>query len=295
MYDIKETFRAKSVPDALELLRTHPGAIPVCGGTDVMIHLKERKLRQATLVGIMDIASLQGIRLEQTGDLFIGPGTCFDSIYQNPLARACVPTLVDACNQVGSPQIRSVATIGGNLCNGAVSADSVPSLLVLNAELELTSLEGKRVVKATGFHTGPGKTVLETGRELLTGIRIPKASYEGHGGKYLKFGQRNAMEIATLGCAVNCALSPDGTIRDFAIAFGVAAPRPIRCAKAESLMLGRRPTSALLKELRRVVLLECAPRESWRASLELRTQLIQELAERASRCAIEHAGGNIDD
>ena len=137
--------------------------------------------------------------------------------------------------------------------------------------------------------------MLETGRELLTGIRIPKASDEGHGGKYLKFGQRNAMEIATLGCAVNCALSPDGTIRDFAIAFGVAAPRPIRCAKAESLMLGRRPTGALLKELRRAVLLECAPRESWRASLELRTQLIQELAERASRCAIEHAGGSLDD
>ena len=199
MYDIKETFRAKSVPDALELLRTHPGAIPVCGGTDVMIHLKERKLRQAALVGIMDIASLQGIYLEQTGDLFIGSGTCFDSIYQNPLARACVPMLVDTCNQVGSPQIRSVATIGGNLCNGAVSADSMPSLLVLNAELELTSLEGKRVVKAVDFHTGPGKTVLETGRELLTGIRIPKASDEGHGGKYLKFGQRNAMEIATLG------------------------------------------------------------------------------------------------
>ena len=174
MYDIKETFRANSVPEALELLRAHPGAIPVCGGTDVMIHLKERKLRQAALVGIMDIASLQGIYLEQTGDLFIGSGTCFDSIYQNPLARACVPMLADACNQVGSPQIRSIATIGGNLCNGAVSADSVPSLLVLNAELKLTSLEGKRVVKAVDFHTGPGKTVLETARELLTGIRIPK-------------------------------------------------------------------------------------------------------------------------
>lgn len=69
MYDIKETFRAKSVPDALELLRTHPGAIPVCGGTDVMIHLKERKLRQATLVGIMDIASLQGIYANCKGKL----------------------------------------------------------------------------------------------------------------------------------------------------------------------------------------------------------------------------------
>ena len=103
MYDIKETFRANSVPEALELLWAHPGAIPVCGGTDVMIHLKERKLRQAALVGIMDIASLQGIYLEQTGDLFIGSGTCFDSIYQNPLAKACVPMLVATLRIWGLP------------------------------------------------------------------------------------------------------------------------------------------------------------------------------------------------
>ena len=86
MYDIKEPFRANSVPEALELLRAHPGAIPVCGGTDVMIHLKERKLRQAALVGIMDIASLQGIFLDQTGFLFFGAGTCCDSFFQIPLA-----------------------------------------------------------------------------------------------------------------------------------------------------------------------------------------------------------------
>lgn len=295
MYDVKKTFRADSVEEALVLLRDNPGAMPVCGGTDVMIHMKERKLRQAVLVSIMEIPSLRGIRREENGDLLIGPGTCFDDIYTDPLARACVPMLADACNQVGSPQIRNVATIGGNLCNGAVSADSVPSLLALDARLELTSLEGKRVVKAVEFHTGPGKTVLDKGRELLTAIRIPRAAYEGHGGKYIKFGQRNAMEISTLGCAVNCAVAEDGTIRDFAIAYGVAAPRPIRCPKAEALMLGRRPTAALLKELRKTALSECTPRDSWRASLELRRQLIQELAERAARCAIEQAGGTIDD
>ena len=149
--------------------------------------------------------------------------------------------------------------------------------------------------KGVGLPYRAGKNRTGNGPRAFDRHSHSQASYEGHGGKYLKFGQRNATEIATLGCAVNCALSPDGTIRDFAIAFGVAAPRPIRCAKAESLMLGRRPTGALLKELRRAVLLECAPRESWRASLELCTQLIQELAERASRCAIEHAGGNLDD
>lgn len=295
MYDIKETFRAGSVEEALRLLQTHPEARLVCGGTDVMIHMKERKLRQATLIGIMEIEALRGIRLDENGDLLIGPGTCFDTIYTDPLARKCVPMLADACNQVGSPQIRNIATIGGNLCNGAVSADSVPSLLALDARLELTSLEGVRVVRAVDFHTGPGKTVLDRQREMLTCIRIPRASYEGHGGQYIKFGQRNAMEISTLGCAVNCAMAEDGTIRDFAIAFGVAAPRPIRCPKAEQMMIGKRPDAALLRALRSAALAECTPRESWRASLELRRQLICELAERAARSAIRQAGGQIDD
>lgn len=295
MYDILETFRANSVQEALTLLQAHPGAVVVCGGTDVMIHMKERKLRQATLISIMEVPELQGIRLDGNGDLLIGPGTCFDAIYTDPLARRCVPMLADACNQVGSPQIRHVATIGGNLCNGAVSADSVPSLLALDAELTLTSLQGERVVRAVDFHTGPGQTVLQKDRELLTCIRIRRAAYENHSGKYIKFGQRNAMEISTLGCAVNCAMAPDGTIADFAIAFGVAAPRPIRCPASERMMIGSRPTHALLKKLRRQALSETTPRDSWRASLELRQQLICELAERAARSAIEQAGGTIDD
>lgn len=295
MYDIQETFRAGSVQEALTLLQAHPGAVLVCGGTDVMIRLRERKLRQATLISIMEVPELQGLRLDDNGDLLIGPGTCFDAIYNDPLARRCVPMLAGACNQVGSPQIRHVATIGGNLCNGAVSADSVPALLALDAELTLTSLQGERVVRAADFHTGPGQTVLQKDRELLSGIRIRRAAYENHGGAYLKFGQRNAMEIATLGCAVNCAMAADGTIADFAIAFGVAAPRPIRCPAAEQRMVGCRPTSALLKDLRRQVLSETSPRDSWRASLELRQQLIGELAERAARRAIEQAGGSIHD
>ena len=295
MYDVIESFRARSVSEALQLLQAHPEAVLVCGGTDMMIHLKERKLRQATLISILEVPELQGIRLDTNGDLLIGPGTCFDTIYTDPLARRCVPMLADACNQVGSPQIRHVATIGGNLCNGAVSADSVPSLLALDAEFTLTSLDGERVVRATEFHTGPGKTVLEKGKEMLTCIRIRREKYENHGGQYIKFGQRNAMEISTLGCAVSCAMAPDGTIADFAIAFGVAAPRPIRCPLTEQRMLGQRPTNALLHELRGLALSECSPRDSWRASLELRQQLICELAERAARTAIERAGGKIDD
>lgn len=293
MYDIKTTFRAESVQDAVRLLSENQGAVIVCGGTDVMIRLRELKLRQATLISILDIPELCGVRLEENGDLLIGAGTCFSLLHSDPLIRRCVPILAEASRQVGSPQIRNIATIGGNICNGAVSADSAPSLLVLDARLELASPGGSRTLPIRDFYTGPGKTVLKAEEEILTGIRIPREKYAEHGGCYLKFGMRNAMEISTLGCAVNLALFADGTIRDFAIAFGVAAPTPIRCPKAEAMMIGKKPCRATIQALQDAVILETQPRESWRASKELRLQLIRELSARATTQAIETLGGEI--
>lgn len=293
MYDIAKTYCARSVPEAMELLEENPGAVLTAGGTDVMIRLRERRIRRAVLISLLEIPELRFIRLDENGDLLLGPGVCFDRLHTSDLVRRCVPMLAEACSQVGSPQIRNIATIGGNLCNGAVSADSVPSLLALDAELTLASRRGERVVPLGEFYTGPGKTVLDRDRELLTCIRIRRENYEDHGGCYLKFGQRNAMEISTLGCAVNCSLYADGTIRSFAIAFGVAAPRPVRCPRAEAMMLGRRPSEELLEMLRTAVVEETAPRDSWRASRELRLQLIREEAVRAARMAIRSAGGTL--
>ena len=293
MYDIKATYNAKSVREALRLLSENEGAAIVCGGTDVMIRIRELKLRRATLISILDIPELCEIRLDTNEDLLIGPGCCFAAICGNNLIRTHVPMLADACNQVGSPQIRNIATIGGNICNGAVSADSVPALMVLDALLELTGTDGTRVVPIREFHTGPGKTILKADSEILTCIRILREKYAGHGGCYLKFGMRNAMEISTLGCAVNAALAEDGTIRDFAIAFGVAAPTPVRCPEAESAVIGKKPTPDVIRELRSAVLRETSPRDSWRASKELRIQLIRELSERATVQAIENCGGGI--
>ena len=293
MYDIEKTYCARSIPEALDLLAENPGAVLTAGGTDVMIRLRERKLRRAVLISILEIPELRFVRLDENKDLLLGPGACFDALCASELVRSCVPLLVQACGQVGSPQIRNIATIGGNLCNGAVSADSAPPLLALDAELTLTGRHGERVVPLNEFYTGPGKTVLDQNRELLSCIRIRRESYENRGGCYLKFGQRNAMEISTLGCAVNCGLDPDGTICGFAIAFGVAAPRPIRCPRAEAMMLGRRPSERLLEALRAAVAEETTPRDGWRASKQLRLQLIREGAVRAAREAIFSAGGTL--
>ncbi len=135
--------------------------------------------------------------------------------------------LASACRQVGVRRARNVATIGGNICNGAVSADSVIPLYALDSELVLVSRLGTRVVPIRAFHSSPGKTIRERD-EILVQIRIPRCSYTSHSGSYIKFGQRKAMEIATLSCAVNVSLTADKRhLYTVAIAYGVAAPTPV--------------------------------------------------------------------
>ncbi len=290
MYDIKRTLTPKSVDEALRLLKDNPDAVLLAGGTDVMIRIKHRKLRDAVLIYIRELDELKGIEMEEDGTIVIGPCTCFDDIYRNEICLKNIPILSYACNTVGSPQIRNIGTIGGNLCNGAVSADSVPSLYALDAELVLRSPDGERIVPVTGFHTGPGTTILKRD-ELLTQIRIRKESYENYGGCYIKFGQRNSMEISTLGCAATVKPGRDGKIDDIRIAFGVAGPVPIRTRQLENMLKGRKIDDSFFEDITQNVLNELNPRDSWRASRELREQLIKTLSVRAVRRACLNATG----
>lgn len=294
MYDIQKNYSPSSVSEVLRLLAEHDGAIIVDGGTDVMIRIRERKLRQAVLISIAGIRELQGIVMRPNGDIAIGAGTTFDEIYQSELIRKHVPALSYAANQVGSPQIRHAATLGGNICNGAVSADSVPTLLAYNSRLEIAGKNGIETRALAGFHTGPGKVALDPKAEILTAIVIPKPEYEDHFAAYFKFGQRNAMEIATLACAVCLQLSQDRkSIEDLRIAISVAAPTPLRCENTERKLRGAALTKQTVAALRKGVLDEVHPRDSWRASRQLRLQLAKELSERALREACRAAGGEI--
>lgn len=295
MYDVKETATARTVAEAVKLLHENEAMIPVAGGTDVMIRMKERKLKEASLLSILDIEEIKGITLDEEENIIIGAGTCFTDIVENKIIQDRIPALGAAVRQVGSPQIRNIATIGGNLCNGAVSADSAPTLYALEAVLELESFEGVRRISVCDFHTGPGKTVKRR-TEILTKVIILKENYRNYGAHYIKFGQRNAMEISTLGCAVNVKLDDTKTvIEDIRIAYGVAAPTPIRCIETENKLKGLKVEDQTIELLRGSVLKELQPRDSWRASKELRIQLIKELGCRATKQAIIHAGGQIDD
>lgn len=289
MFDIARFSTATSVAQAAQMLREDASAMIIAGGTDVLIRAREGKLRDAHLISIHDLPELTGVCRETDGTIKIGPATTFSVLSTDPILCTHLPWLAEACAQVGGPQTREAGTIGGNLVNGATSADSVPALLCMNAQLVLTNADGSRTVCATDFHTGPGKTVRQQD-EILTEIRILPNDYEGFTGCYIKYGKRAAMEIATLGCAALVRLTDDKqTITDLRLAFGVAAPTPIRCHTAEQTSCGL-PTTEIAR-IAKAALTEAHPRDSWRASAAFRTHLIPEIAQRAMAQAIVQAGG----
>ncbi len=291
MFDIKRLYRATSVADALNALQNDPDSQLIAGGTDVLIRVREGKMAGASLVSIHELPELTGVHIEDDGTIVIGPCTPFAAITANEIIQTHVPALGAAVDQVGGPQTREAGTIGGNLCNGATSADSAPMILALNAELVVQSAQGTRVIPSTEFHTGPGRTVRRRD-EILTQIRIRPENYLGFGGHYTKYGKRAAMEIATLGCAALVKFGDDHkTMSKLSLAYGVAAPTPIRCAEAEAIAVGRVLDDALLDEIAQAAAAQAAPRSSWRASREFRLQLIEELARRTIRAAAKQAGG----
>lgn len=291
MYDIEKLYQAKDIPDAIAALNADPDAIVISGGSDILIKIREGKLAGCSLVSIHGIRELQGITMEDDGTIVIRPATSFTHVTYHPIIQKHLPVLGEAVDQVGGPQIRNIGTIGGNVCNGVTSADSASTLFTLNAVLELTSRDGVREVAIADFYKGPGRVDLAHG-ELLTAIKITRDNYDGFGGHYIKYAQRNAMDIATLGCAVNVRLNgAKDAVEDMRLAFGVAAPTPVRCRETEKAAVGMKISPELFAKVGETAVTEVSPRTSWRASREFRLQLVKELSRRALRQAIVHAGG----
>lgn len=294
MYDIEQLTVAKTVEEAIAALVADENAVIISGGSDVLIKIREGKLAGSNLISIHDIAALKGVHMQKDGTIAIGPATSFSHITQNEIIQKHIPVLGDAVDQVGGPQIRNIGTIGGNVCNGVTSADSASTLFSLNAKLELTGKNGKRVVPIGEFYVSAGRTV-RAHDEILTAIYIEKENYENCGAHYIKYAQRNAMDIATLGCAVNVRLSADKkTVEDVRLAYGVAGPVPMRCPEAEKAITGMQISEKMFDLIAEKAAQEVNPRTSWRASKEFRLQLVQELARRVLKQAILNAGGKTD-
>ena len=294
MYDIKAYYEAGNAEEAVRLLSEHPDARIIAGGSDVLVQLRDGKLAAAELISIHGIDALRGVSRDPDGTVRIGALTSFSRLHTDPVILTCVPPLAEAAGQVGGPQIRNIGTIGGNICNASPTADTPPTLLAWDAELELLGSGGTRRLPLRHFYLGAKNVALEKG-ELLTAVLIPPGAYDGYTGKMFKYAAREALDTSIVNCSVSVRLSEDREkIADVRAAFGGAVgSTPLRASAAEAAVAGQALNGKTLELFAVSVLRDIQPRDGWRASKALREQIAGELAKRMLSESVRLAGGVI--
>jgi carbon-monoxide dehydrogenase medium subunit len=272
--------RPATLAEALSLLSHHRGsAKPFAGGTDLIPQVKRRELpAPALFIDLKGIPGLDGVTCDASKGLTIGALATVQRVESSSPVREQYPLLYQALTSLACPQVRNRATITGNLCSAVPSADSAPSLLVLEAELKVTNLKGERILPITEFFTGPRKTILADD-ELLTEIRIPSLPPK-YKGIYLKLSPRKSMDLAVAGVAALVVLDGD-VCKDVRIGLGAVAPTPIRARKAEESLVGKRLTDDSIIGAARAASTECSPIDDHRASAEYRCDMVYVLTRRA--------------
>ena len=278
MFDIKEIKEPKSLDEALKVLDSNTKLKIISGGTDVLIKLHHGKISDVELLSIKNLDTLRDIKILEDKTISIGANSTFSDIFRSEVINNNIPILSEAAVLMGGPQIRNMASIGGIVCNGAVSADSAPALFSLNAELKLKSLNNERIVKITEFYDGPGKVKIER-NEILTEILIKEEDYKNKKGKYIKFANRKALDISMLGVALLYEIE-DNTFKDLRVSLGIAAPTPIRCRTAENFAIGKGVTNEVINKVAELAKIDSNPRNSWRGSRDYRLHLISTLIKR---------------
>jgi len=198
------------------------------------------------------------------------------------------PAIAQGAGVVASVQVRNRATLVGNLCNAAPSADTAPGMIALRAKVRIAGPEGRRTVLLEDFFTGPGKTVLGPG-EMVTAVQVPPPAPRT-GSAYARHTPRGAMDIAVAGVGVGVTLAPRaGTCEDIRIVLGAVAPTPLRARQAEGVLRGKVPTPELIEQAAEVAAGEARPIDDVRASAGYRRDLVRVLTRRMVEAALEDA------
>jgi CO/xanthine dehydrogenase FAD-binding subunit len=209
-----EVLTPRSLPEALALKAERPDAVPIQGGTDVMVELNFDRARPEALLNLNEVAELRGWE-RVDGVVRLGAGLTYTQAMASELA-GLLPALAEASRTVGSPQIRNRGTIGGNLGTSSPAGDALPPLFLEGAEVELASVRGERVVRLSEFLLGPKENALAED-ELIVGVRLRPS---GDRQTFMKVGPRNAMVIAV--CSL--ALAVDRERGEVRAAYGSAGP-----------------------------------------------------------------------
>tara|TARA_Y100000996_G_scaffold397092_1_gene363834 strand:- start:1531 stop:2400 length:870 start_codon:yes stop_codon:yes gene_type:complete len=279
-----------TVKEAVEVLNKYGDkARPLAGGTDLLVKARANVWDLDAVVDVKNIPELNKINFDSEG-LTIGASVACCHIYENEQICDEYEGIVDAASIIGGIQIQSRAGLGGNLCNGAPSADGICPLIVNNAIAIIEGPNGKREVSVDDFCTGPSKTILENG-ELLVSIFLPKPK-ENFGSAYTRFIPRNEMDIAVAAVAASVKLSPDkNIIEDAKIALASVGPTPIVAEDAAKSLIGGTISDELINNAASLAKNAATPITDMRGTIEQRKDLVEVLTRRMITKSIERARG----
>jgi len=264
-----EHYAPDSVEELLELLKSKPNAKLIAGGTDLLLQMKEGTAQPETVVSLKNVEELGGFSVSKNG-YRLGTGMTLRRITRSNELTQNFPGLIYAAGVVASEQIRSLATLGGNICNASPSADMVPPLIALDAVVQLVSSQSQRELPLSEFFKGPGESVLKGG-EILHSIFLPQPSGSMI---YSKHAPRKYMDLAVVGVAVRLA-KKHGKINEARVALGAVGPVPFRAEKTEALLAGQTLTTELMREAGEMAAGECVPIDDIRGSAWYRKRMVK--------------------
>jgi len=259
------------IEEAVSMLERYGDSAKVlAGGTDLVVHMKNRAIRPRYVISLGKISALDFIENDDAG-LRIGPLVTMNRLANNKKVKLQYPIISQAAGLV-SVAVRNVATVGGNLCTASPSADTPPALIALGATARITGPAGERKVLLEDFFLGPGETVLGKS-EIVTAVEIPPPSAHS-GGIYLKYAIKGSSDLAIIGVAVLVALNGNSRACEKArIVLGAVAPTPVRVRQAERILEGKQIGEKEIEESARTASAEAQPISDIRASAEYRKEM----------------------
>lgn len=278
----------QSLAQALTLLAAHPRARLLAGGTDLLVQMRSEQTETDFVVDVKRIPELNELSYGSTHGLTLGAAVPCRRVYGDLALSRTYPALAEVASLIGGIQIQNRASIGGNLCNAAPSADSVPVLIAYGATCRIAGLGDTREIAAENFCTGPGQTVLRQG-ELLVSVHLPPAPPH-FGASYLRFIPRNEMDIAVAGAGVAVVVE-DGVFRSARIALAAVAPTPLFVREAGEALVGRLVDAESIRTAAEIAKAAAKPITDMRGTAEYRRHLCAVLTRRALEAAVQKARG----
>jgi carbon-monoxide dehydrogenase medium subunit len=279
------THTPRTLSEAIQLLSELKDARVMAGGTDLIVDIKQGLVKARDIVSLQEIDELKGIQKEGK-EVRIGASVSPQDLQSSSLIKAYFPALAEAARSLASPQVRSLATVGGNITSAVPSADLPPTLIAADASVELRCLRSARTILLSEFFTGPRKTVCRVG-ELLTSIFLPLPP-PNTGISYMRFTLREANALAVASVASRLTLK-DGKIEKAAIVLGAVAPTPVLALKTSEFLQTKNPSPEVFKEAAAIAKKEGKPISDIRGSAWYRKELIQALTRRSLSEAFERA------